>query len=870
MIAPANPARDPRPTLRPFLKERLALLSSVVTSEQRAVAAADLARYMKEVVEWSQLQVRKERPTPWVAPIEKLASGKPEERWQAATYLQQLVSLSLNKYPGGRMPWRMTMNWDIVFAYDLRREVADGLAQNIVCPEVVPLLRWYLENSPEDDILNPVIRALGNVHGRAADELRADLVLGAHPNATVVASAIRQITERKQTIPAENLARLCHNPRPSIREAARSLTMQQGGKDPGLFDTAKAICSEPMAKLMDELIALMPELPPANAEFVRVTVRYLDKAKIERGKEERFGWLLRNDGNAVEIHMPSGKTRAFRHGETTVWTQYNPRVVDFTVVTEVIVAPADPAELVKTLAKAPRRSTWIYELWELKSEPHMFRTRAPTAYEAIVAAWFYRAGKYKLAAEVLMPFLNEFDKDEILIEYVQAYLGEVYGYRMLEAYVGDWDYSRALGNAQLVLQLYPGSRFHGHAVRLARELPRRMDDFITLQLPTPAEWAVLKTKLTREQQIDFLCERFRLNRGHAQYAEPPGLYTDNGWWKSKGQTSVIHPWVELTSLNLTLKDAQTLTKHLREDWCTHAISFTSDFLGSTQMDLAGLIDSLAERKLCRQPDWCLLTPAQIDREIDRINRWIVENAVKSRAQRRWEVLQEDVSAGFAWFRIAESVHFLLTQKYTAVYDVMKSYLENGLADSWERVQILELFAKHDAQRAKEVGLSLLSDKDMQVRYRAAVLVARGGERALARQALGDVLADMDLSSQLQDGVDLLLTDTTAEARWQLARLFNNKHFLADDGKLRVPLLKRCAEDGLMEPYRFYLRMLEDTNPVVVVTFTTELVTMFAADDLGIKEIIEKLPAPADQVEPMKEWLRAKLARWVAPPPREKR
>ena len=37
-----------------------------------------------------------------------------------------------------------------------------------------------------------------------------------------------------------------------------------------------------------------------------------------------------------------------------------------------------------------------------------------------------------------------------------------------------------------------------------------MDDFKKLKLPTAAEWADLKKKLTRAQHIDFHCERLRL------------------------------------------------------------------------------------------------------------------------------------------------------------------------------------------------------------------------------------------------------------------------------------------------------------------------------------------------------------------------
>ena len=128
---------------------------------------------------------------------------------------------------------------------------------------------------------------------------------------------------------------------------------------------------------------------------------------------------------------------------------------------------------------------------------------------------------------------------------------------MLVAFDGDRDYEQALRLARALVEHYPNTRFYPYAKGFCDQLPRRMDDFKTLRLPTPREWAEMKPKLSRRQQIDFLCQRLRLLNcfqmgqpggyvpSETQYAESCGLSEDAAWGRNKGKTVVINPLVEL-------------------------------------------------------------------------------------------------------------------------------------------------------------------------------------------------------------------------------------------------------------------------------------------------------------------------------------
>src|SRR5262249_30308895 len=157
--------------------------------------------------------------------------------------------------------------------------------------------------------------ALGKVVTKDADGLRAELATRPHTNGVVAAGAIDQVAARKGSLPADRLAALCHHHRSAIREAARKLNAQQSEKDPGPFDPSNAVLSEPVRKLMEDLLALMPGLPGPKAEFVTVTVRYLDDKKVTKQTSDETGWLVRREKDVVEVYTPYGRTEVARPGE---------------------------------------------------------------------------------------------------------------------------------------------------------------------------------------------------------------------------------------------------------------------------------------------------------------------------------------------------------------------------------------------------------------------------------------------------------------------------------------------------------------------------------------------------------------------------
>jgi hypothetical protein len=889
----------------------------------RERAAADVKRFYRErlsrpFIQFDDTPEPKVGPPPWAEPLKQLAAAKPEERARAAAYLRELLALALSHETDRSAPWRNTPFWGgeaELPARDLRKEVARELAQAGPLPDALPVLRWYFEAEVVDGFLPPVVEALGKLATKDADALRAELATRPHPNAVVAAGAIEQITARKGTLPAGRLAALCHHHRAAIREAARKLDAQLGGEDPGPFDPAKAMRSEPVKKVMDDVLALMPELPGPKAEFVTMTVRHLDAKNGEKEKFDETGWLVRRDKTVVGVYTPYGRTESARPGEKKNvhhsekakdgdgWVTSE---IDITVGVEV--TPAKIEDEVRKIEAARTKGEAGTDLSRRGGLTGQFEGNGATLYEAILGAWLYRAGRDADAARVLLPALDSLYADRHLAVMVRHRLGDLAGYRMLVAFAGDRDYPAALAQARLIDRLYPDTRFHAYAKGLADQLPRRADDFGKFKLPTPAEWADLKKALTRDPQIDFLCARLRLlncfqmgqpggyDPDATQYAEPCGLADDASWGLGKGKTQVINPLTELRGpsswsekapppkgLELTLKDIPVLSKHLRDDWYMPIVSFWRDFhpdrnLARTRPLVAELIDELALKDLCRIDRWDGLTAAEIDREIKRINQWAAEHVDKTKAELDWEALTEELAAGADWDRVAERVERLIEQKQVKAYDVMQAFLESARTDDYNKARILRAYLGYDPARAKDLAPKFLAAKDTAVREAAALIVLKaGGDRDRARAALGDVLAVGRLDEHLAAGVEELLKDGSAEARRQAARVFSNPQVRGHPDEHRVRIFRACAAAGLTDPFRFYLPLLDIAGPHLSMpndegkwvaaahyypsvgeAFAEEVVTRFAPDDPAVKEIVRKFPMPAHRVPELKNWLRSRL------------
>lgn len=156
-------------------------------------------------------------------------------------------------------------------------------------------------------------------------------------------------------------------------------------------------------------------------------------------------------------------------------------------------------------------------------------------------------------------------------------VGAFHGWRMMQRFAWDRDYEAALIHARTLLRPeFEASSFRPIAEALARQLPNRSEDFVTLTLPTPTEWARLKRSLPRRAQVDYLVSRLRLiNAFESGHPGGVALFETQhaGAWhleyhfdeRDNPSPVVIHPLIELDSLGLRLSELPWLFGHVLDD-----------------------------------------------------------------------------------------------------------------------------------------------------------------------------------------------------------------------------------------------------------------------------------------------------------------
>jgi hypothetical protein len=298
-------------------------------------------------------------------------------------------------------------------------------------------------------------------------------------------------------------------------------------------------------------------------------------------------------------------------------------------------------------------------------------------------------------------------------------------------------------------------------------LPKRRDDFQQLKLPTAAEWGEVKAKLSRAEQIDYLCRRLRLlscfqysqpgevSYAETQFAEARGMSRDAASAGHRGKTEVINPLVELAGevhgevdpgatisggLGLTVADIPTLAPHLREDWYMPTVSFFRSFapgrhLHSVRPLLASIINNLAKRKLVDTEKLRKLTDAERGQEIERIIQWAKVNANKPVLDLNREAVRDAIKAGTPWRQVAPNVDALIKAQSPDALPALLHYLDEKATYSYDKRGILKNCRKLDAKATKKQAHRCLADKDIGVQAQAAATLLKTGETKDALAAL---------------------------------------------------------------------------------------------------------------------------------------
>jgi hypothetical protein len=833
-------------------------------------AARDLRAYYQD---------SKKEPV-WKEAVRQLSAAEPVERTKAASYLRDLLDQALKDEEAGAAPWQALPFWDghgYNPARGLRERVAAALTEEPQAQGALPVVAWFLERERLTRLQGQALQAAARLQGPEADALFLPLATRPHPNVEVAQAALAQVEGRKIKLTPEQLTPLCQHHRTRLREAARALNTRLGYAEPPPFDAARAVQSEPLRRLMDDIGQLVAGPAPADAPFVLLTI-----PEPNGQPANARGWLLEDDGEAWVLLTPNGRRSRFpkksQGGAAVTLTQ----------------VPIQ--DEVDRVARLRREGDKNFEMSSRGGFSGQFEGHGAGEYEALLAQWLFAGGRFEQAAAILLPALDTLLLDSHLVDITRDRLGDWYGQEMLAEFVGDRDYAKAELRAKRLVERFAGTRFRAEALRLLDELPRRRDDFDGLRLPTPAEWATQKGQMTRREQIDFLGRRLRLLNafqisqpggawyGVTQYAEPCGISQDASWGRWLGKTAVINPLVELAGpmpgggaglpptaqsegMSLTVADIPALAEHLREDWLILAVSFHRDFspgrvVHRTRPLVVSLISRLARRQLCRAEKLDAMTDKERDEEIARLTKWAEENRDKDETALLLEALQDALDSGTHWLQVRPQAMRLTDLKVKAAVPLFYRFVEAGVANDYD----VRLWSEKIEPGALEaLARPALKHEDPKVRMRAALLLRRTGDQAEALAVLGDGLENGTVL--LVEAVSALFSDEAPDSRATAVRVFNNRRLTALDARTRSLVVTYATSARVPDGLRLYLRLLETPgNTIDGLTYDRPVAEVAAEEILdsptlrdGALDEIKKRPAlPPDKVAAVKAWVRGRI------------
>jgi len=846
----------------------IAVAASAPTTQ--STIAEELARYYNhgkagEQINWDREHLQEQlnkynekpkEPFSWDASMKQLGSSSPADRERAAAHLQAVMQQCWEDEQSGKAPWLATPWWGSSGenpARKLRESFVRAMQKAPAAPQFVPLIEWELRNEVQRELHEKCVAVLGKIDGPTADAFRRKLIFEPHSNAFVVSGAIDQLRERNSPLPPEELEALCQHHRKVIRDSARRLNAALNGPDPEPFDARAAVKSPAARKILDDLSALMIDLPAPDTPFVEITIRYMDKEQMKRtGTDD--GWLVKQDADSVTIYTPYGQFETYKNnepGETweTVKIDGEDRNRTIKVTKSITIARPGIDAYVKKIVSVRAKGNEDFALSAQGGLTGQFEGRGASLPEIILSVWLDRANNPALTAAVFLPALDTLYEDQGIVDIARNHLGDLLGYRMLIAFDGDRDFERALSLARTFVKRYPKTRFYEYAQGFCVELPRRMEDFKTFKLPTPKEWTEMKQRMSRQQQIDFLCARLRLlncfQRGQpggydpseTQYAEPCGLSENAAWGQRKGKTVVINPLVELTGqkygfiddetkrskgLELTIADIPALAPHLRENWYQLTVGFWRDFaadryLGRTREEIFSIIDGLAHRDICEEEKFKRMSDVEKEKQIEKIIAWARANKGRSDEDLIIERVQNAIARKADWIHVENDIHRLVERKNSKGLEFLEHYLGDKEQNGWYIRSMLEELKASDPRKAAEWARKFLTHKEDYLRLQAALLVLGSGDKETAIPILASTLpvGSQETFGQLAvTAVDNLLDIGSPEATKAALGVLVNPGIHRPDAfndfsqRFRAQIVTRLAKAGHPEAYRLYLELLD--------------------------------------------------------------
>ena len=544
----------------------------------------------------------------------------------ASRYLIRLLDLSLKDERDKKAAIRQTPYWGMIkvnTARALRAKIARRLAESENQNDHVKIWEWFLFQDDLAGVKEFAIEPCLKADPEFVCPIIKRIVNGNHPNYFLLSECLADKNAVDSDLNLTQVAKFCQHHVGPVRQAARQLLQNMGGKKQPDFDPVAAMKSKPVVKIMQDLAKLFGEHFESDLQsLVRI-----ESGGGDEGEEIRLGGLLVAESKQnFSINNFYGRKRIFD----------KPSKRDGVNRTGFRTTKLPPEKLVEQISMLRSSGAGI-ELSEQGKGSGQFEGPSAGIFEFALAHWLYRHNKIELASKVFLPAVETLSKDSEVAERIKQRLGVNIGYEMLIEFVGQRDYKKTERLANEIVNSFPRSPFKTTAKNLLMELPERQNDFKTFVLPTTKEWKQIKHKQSRQEFIDYLCVRLRILNCYqqsqpgsvawdsAQFLEQQGLGYFAAWGEWREGTKAINPFAELMN-EVRPADVPFIAPHLRENWFCLSVGFWRDFhrsrqLQSTRQLVVKVINKAGGETLIDERSFGEWQDEDLEREVKKLIDW---------------------------------------------------------------------------------------------------------------------------------------------------------------------------------------------------------------------------------------------------------
>ncbi|MBL9088885.1 MAG: hypothetical protein JNM10_17230 [Planctomycetia bacterium] len=706
------------------------------------------------------------------AEADALVGPYPDRRATASRYLVALFRQTAADEEHGRTPRRgmklgggEPQDDGAAIRWHVMRALRDKTVPTDSTDALAPAL-WLWREGQDGPSREVAVWLLAQIRHADADEVLIEAVEQEQVPTEPLVWALGEVMKRRLERAGPAVRVYCTDHRAAVREAAVDAAKALALTDVPTWTEGSPITGALDRRLRALAACVRPELP-ADARWVRRR-RAADPAR-RVGELDVAGWVLpARTKPPVMIDWFGDVVSLDEDGAETVEDTLADAAKRLIEVREEFAALAgddfDGRRRIESRIGIARWSDWGGRKWVL------------TLPEALVAAWAHARGDDATASALVHPVLASSDDESETFDRLRDELAIGLDERMLEAFRRT-EYARALRLAShLASPLFDGAYGQQRAAKLAEELPRRIDDFRTLVLPTAEQWKEFQRRSNREEQVAYLCQRLRLIRA-TQNSIPGGIsYGDDQYdpaaddlaWNDPRRDAYerLNPFRELLALDLRGREVGPLLPLLASR--DHILGFDLERFGRHAPQslhrvawVAGtLLDAIAAERLVDASVVGSGDASRLATEIERVRAWFAARGEERQSDRIFAVATTK-----PW---EQAEHALRRLARSDPPRAARAAAGRAVEDAEHRAALVRLVANLGGEGHVTEAREWAKSDDPATRFLASWILVRHGDRA-SREGLDLMLAHLRSPEgwRLRDAVldDLLATNDPAAQQY---------------------------------------------------------------------------------------------------------